>query len=549
MSEDGLPRIARQNMQSARPVLFSAGTVAGFLILLCFFFVPRWETNDDVAMSMVAHGYGIAATGSANLVFSSVLWGYVVRAIPAIGGVTGYSIGTLLELLLAGSAILYFLQRLGVRTYAATLLTLLLLLRPALFPQFTLNAGLLTVAAVLGFWTYARSANTTILGFASVLAFWGYLVRSQEFFFVLLIALPLVAASKLRSDKKLRIAVGLLAVLVLAGALFERSQYAGSDWQSYNDLNAARAAFTDFGAADQLRLHPEILKRYGYSQNDLSLIQHFFFVDPKIANPKTLKAMLGDLGAETYVRNGLSGAFSSLRALFSPALVPIWMCALGLILVRPRPAALASLLILCAAPFVTGLLGRGGILRTDIPALDMLCALSLVFFYAPLQAGAGRELLPAARTRNLLASALVTLALIAECWTIVPSALESTKRVRSEQAAAAELPRDVIADWGAGIPLEYIFPLLANDAQARRMRLYPFGVFTLAPFSVAAAEETGGRGFIPRITSPAGMLMVANQTNLEELGIWCSERLNGRFRSVVLAPLAASNVQRVWCEK
>jgi hypothetical protein len=81
------------------------------------------------------------------------------------------------------------------------------------------------------------------------------------------------------------------------------------------------------------------------------------------------------------------------------------------------------------------------------------------------------------------------------------------------------------------------------------MRLYPFGVFTLAPFSVAAAEETGGRGFIPRITSPAGMLMVANQTNLEELGIWCSERLNGRFRSVVLAPLAASNVQRVWCEK
>jgi hypothetical protein len=43
--------------------------------------------------------------------------------------------------------------------------------------------------------------------------------------------------------------------------------------------------------------------------------------------------------------------------------------------------------------------------------------------------------------------------------------------------------------------------------------------------------------------------MVANQTNLEELGIWCSERLNVRFRSVVLAPLAASNVQRVWCEK
>jgi hypothetical protein len=533
-------------MLKARPVLSSVGIVAGFLVLSCFFFIPRWETNDDVAMSMVAHGYGIAATGSANLVFSSVLWGYVVRAIPAMGGVTGYSIATFLELWLAGSAILYFLRRLGVEPYAATLFTLLVMLQPALFPQFTLNAGLLTVAAVLGFWTYARAGNVAALGIAAALAFWGYLVRSQEFFFVMLIALPLVASSRVRTDRTLQFMAALLITLVFAAALFERSQYAGSEWQSYNDLNAARAAFTDFGAADQLRLHPEILKRYGYSQNDLSLIQHFFFADPKIANPKALKAMLADLGAATYVRNGLSEAYASLRALFSVELIPLWLCALVFLLVRPRPAALASLLLLCTASFLTGLLGRGGVLRTDLPALDMLCALSLVFFYAPLQGGAGSGLLRSERSRNVLASTLVALALIAECWTLVPRAVDSMKRVRLEQAAAGGLPREVIVDWGAGLPLEYIFPLLANDAQARHLSLYPLGVFTLAPFSVATAEEAAGRGFVPRLTSPAGMLMVANQTNLEELGIWCAERLNGRFRSVALA---TSNVERVWCER
>lgn len=536
-------------MLNVRPVLSSAGIVAGFLILLCFVFVPRFETNDDVAMSMVAHGYGIAATGSANLVFSSVLWGYLVRAIPSIGGVVGYSIGTLLELFLAGSAILYFLKRLGVGAYAATFVTLLMLLRPVLFPQFTLGAGLLTIAAVLGFWTYSRCGNVVVLAIASLLAFWGYLVRSQEFFFVIAIAAPLVALSGLRGDKRLQIAAGLLTAFIVGGALFEQSQYGGSEWQRYNDLNGARAAFTDFGAAGQLQLRPDIRKRYGYSQNDLSLIQHFFFVDPKIENPKTLQAMLSDLGPATYLRNGLAPAYSSLLALFSPELIPIGFCALAFLLLRPRSIILASLLIFCAASLVTGLLGRGGILRTDIPAVDMLCVLSLVFLYAPLQTGAGNGLLRTESSRNILASVLVTLALIAECWTIVPSAFDSMKRVRFEQAAAAGLPNEVIADWGAGIPLEYIFPLLASDARARRVRLYPLGVFTLAPFSVAAAEGAAGRGFIPRVTSPAGMLVVANPSNLDELGIWCAERFNGSLRSVTLVPGAATNVQRVWCKR
>ncbi len=117
-----------------------------------------------------------------------------------------------------------------------------------------------------------------------------------------------------------------------------------------------------------------------------------------------------------------------------------------------------------------------------------------------------------------------------------------------EQANIRGLPNEVVVDWGAGLAIEYIFPLLANDPQAHSMRLYPFGVFTFAPFSVASAEEASGRGFIERVRSPLGILMVADQNHLEELRIWCSERFGGQLRSAVLRPLPVTTVQRVWCE-
>jgi hypothetical protein len=80
-----------------------------YLFVLYHFISPRWETNDDVGMSMVAHGYGVALTGSPNLVFSNVLWGYLVRAIPQIHGVLGYSIATLCALVIVGTVVIYVL--------------------------------------------------------------------------------------------------------------------------------------------------------------------------------------------------------------------------------------------------------------------------------------------------------------------------------------------------------------------------------------------------------------------------------------------------------
>ena len=140
---------------------------------------------------MVAHGYGVAAFGTPNIIFSNVLWGYLVRAIPQIGGILGYSIATLGVLITVGAVVLFGLYG-SVRLHSSLSMLALLLVRPVLLPQFTINAGLLLVSAIICCHLFARQDNWQARLIGCLLAFSSYLVRSNEFLLVLFVALPLL---------------------------------------------------------------------------------------------------------------------------------------------------------------------------------------------------------------------------------------------------------------------------------------------------------------------------------------------------------------------
>ena len=150
-------------VQKNHQLLLAFLASATYLSALCAFFTPQWETNDDVGMSMAAHGYGIAATGSPNLIFSNVIWGYLVRSIPQINGVLGYSIATMLVLVIFGMVMLYALRRLGFGWLVSLAVLALVLVRPILFPQFTINAGLLTVGAIVCWHLYGNQGSKRAL--------------------------------------------------------------------------------------------------------------------------------------------------------------------------------------------------------------------------------------------------------------------------------------------------------------------------------------------------------------------------------------------------
>lgn len=296
----------------------SLATAAIFVLLLCLFFAPRWETNDDVAMSMVAHGYGLAAVGSPNLIFSNVLWGYLVRAIPEINGVLGYSIATLSVLITVGTVVIYGLFRIGLGYVACLSALVLILVRPVLFPQFTINAGLLLVGTIICWQLYAQQNDRRALVAGCLLAFLSYLVRSQEFLLILFVALPWLPWRALLLHRSAKIALLALVSAIAVSEVIDHQAYQGDEWKAYNELNPVRAPFTDYGAGRHLELRPDILERHGYSINDIDLISSWFFVDSDVANPHDLQAMLTELGPLPTQGNALTNAWAGVQTLWDP---------------------------------------------------------------------------------------------------------------------------------------------------------------------------------------------------------------------------------------
>lgn len=485
---------------------------------------------------MVAHGYGLAAYGSPHLIFSNVLWGCLVRAIPTINGVLGYSLAAIAVLLVVGWMLLYFLLRLGTGYLIGLLSVALILLGPTLFPQFTINAGLLTVVAVVGWRVHARFGDMPSLIVACVLAWLGYLIRSQEFFLVLGVALPLLPWRTIREQRRVQIAFLLMGMAIALAALCDRWSYSGAEWQYFSALNAARAPFTDFGAGEYLKQRPEILARYGYSQNDIDLIRHWFFVDPQIANPKVLSAMLGSLGAISLQTHNYYLGLVAIKALLTPLLLPVLLAAIFLFVINPRRSLLFAWIGCLAALFAIGMTGRPGALRVYVPLLSFLLVAPLLIRQAKNNAW------------QTIAASVLLLACAGQLYVFVPAAISSKQTVQQVQKDLHDLPSVSIVSWGSGFPFEFAFPLLSNDLALRQIKLYPLGVFTHAPFSTAVSEQRAGLGMLERLRTDQGVPVIGSSQRIDMLSIYCRERWNGQMRKSVAYQSPSLLVQQVQCK-
>jgi len=521
-------------------MLGSFAASAIFVFLLCFLFDPRWETNDDVGMSMVAHGYGLAAIGSPNLIFSNVLWGYLVRLIPAINGNLGYSIATLSVLAFVGTALIYGLFRLGLGYVASLFILALILVRPVLFPQFTINAGLLMVGAILCWQLFARQNDQQVLVFGSLLAYCSYLVRSQEFFLVLVVALPLVPWRTLLRHHTPRITLLILVSAIAVSAVIDHQAYQGKEWQSFNELNPARAPFTDYGAGGYMKQRTDILERHGYSPNDIDLISTWFFVDSRIANPKELTAMLDELGPLPIQAKSLTNAWLGVRTLWHPVLLPFVLAALLLAVLHPGWKVFAVWGLCVTAVFALGLLGRPGVLRVYFP---LVCLLVIAPFLT-------QERRPRTQGvwRHRLAVGIIFVAALVNCSAVI---LESkASGVDSEQAkhGLIDFPTYPVVIWGADFPFEAAYPVLQSSQPAMHYRLYGLGVFTLAPFSVAYTEQQHGRGMTDLLVGGSGLSVIAGEHNISSLATYCGERLHGELKEISTREFGQVQLSRRRCE-
>jgi len=523
-------------LSNFRLQLASFAVSATFVVLLCFLFELRWETNDDIAMSMVAHGYGIASIGSPNIVFSNVVWGYLVRLLPEINGILGYSLATLGTLIVVSTVIVYGLCRLGVGYVVSFSVLVLILTRPVLVPQFTINAGLLMVAAILCWILFVQKNDKQALVMGCILAFCSFLVRSDEFYLVLIIASPVLPWRALWLHHSSKIAFFALILAIAGSAIINHQAYQGPEWKDYNELNPARKPITDFGFDRHLKQHPEILQEYGYSPNDIGLIRSWFFIDPAIANPIILKEMIDKLGFMPNEKKALANAWIALSVLYNFKLLPLILAAFLLALLRPSWKIAASWGLCIAAIVGIGILGRPGVLRIQIPLFSFL-------LIAPLFEG------KITGWRRLIQSGIIFVAAAVNFDTVCAESKWHQPRAEKMRFQFAGFPNSPIVVWGAALPYEALFPVIRTSGSMAYSQIYGLGCFTLAPFSIHSTEKQAGRSAIDLLLRGNDLLVIANEIAFNQFNIYAKERLHGKLNVVSVQRYGKTPVRRVRFEK
>lgn len=219
------PILSNQLVRVAWPIS------VGLVLLLCSISSPIFDTNDDVHLSMIAHGYGIATTGSPCLVYSNVLWGYFIRLVPEIWGVPGYSLITLGIVVVVGAVVTWSVLATEMGIAAAIAVLTLVVARAVLIPQYTINAGLLMLAAVLCWHRFdtERSGGRLALCTGCLLGYCSFLVRTEGFLLVLGVSLPLMPWRSLWLRRDAKVALILLMVAIGASSTLDHFAYRGPD--------------------------------------------------------------------------------------------------------------------------------------------------------------------------------------------------------------------------------------------------------------------------------------------------------------------------------
>ena len=202
-----------------------------------------------------------------------------------------------------------------------------------------------------------------------------------------------------------------------------------------------------------------------------------------------------------------------------------------------KPLALAWVLCI-AALFAIGLMGRPSALYIFIPLVSLLIV-------APLAFGKYTE-----NSRRWLATLTLLLAWIAHAYLLMPAALTYKQWAQQVQKDAQGLPAgSTIVSWGKGFPIELTFPVFANDANLRKIKLYGLNGVTYAPHSVASTEVAAGRGMLEGLQSPTGISIMASQKQLEMLRIYCLEHINGQLLDKIIYQTSWLFIQQVRCVK
>jgi hypothetical protein len=496
-----------------------------------------WQTNDDIHMSMLVGGYGIAGTPSPGLglgliLQTNVIWGWLLEHTPDIAHIRGYTLATYALLLATALVIGLALHRRRVHPLFAATALISIYAGAILLPQFTLLAGYLAMA---GFALVLASDERNLrlcLPVSALLLILAGLVRPDELVLVSVVISPLLLHAWLTHDRRWRLHwLGTAAVcgLVLAAAfLFNRHYITSGDWAAFTGIDGLRGQFTDYGLGTYFVNHPDKLAGSAVTVNDVKLARSWFYLDPKVFNPANFAPLVHSVSfADRYGLNihrtaSFLSVFQSYQFLI-PLAGSVLVAALSWR--RALPEAV-SLLLLLAFMVLIALWGRPGIERIYQPVAGGMFVLAL------LKLGRREERWV---TWLGMAALVAAVALAAMLYQRTGKHGDEAPAVRTETCASlARLPQDqLLLVWTGDGQFHWkaIYRPTTPDDDACDPPMYSIGSYELAPPSLARLHAyTGGKGLIEALLAGQKFYIISNRGRLQMLDTYLREHYHSSLQ-------------------
>jgi hypothetical protein len=486
-------------------------------------FFPAFQTNDDVAMGLMAAGAIITREPSPFLLFVNPLIGLPLSKLyAAFPHTPWYYLAHLATHLLAGVVCAHaVLVRRPTCVRAGLLAAFFLTVDVFLYmvPQFTITAGLAATAAVL-LWLsrgpkqpWTPPALVLFPALLGISAAW----REHSCLMVLGIATPLAVVRVVadwRTCGRLRVPLlttvlpfvtGGLGVAVAVG--FNTWFYRTSPgWEQFETYNSARAKLVDYEAGAYSERTAQAYTEVGWFPADYELVAKWCLIDRQLFGPANVMRVAADSPTPKPKLTGVSKVWEATRKYPVFPLFATWAAVLALFTPASRSAWACYLLATLAGWAIWFTIGLLGHYRPHVFQTVMACVLWVGLMSAGWDGGPTR----AGLCRLILAAAV-----------LLASAVQPTyheMRAKSREAAAGRdamrwlmvgldpKPDRVYVIWGSAFPFEWIAPW-DDPTRYRGLKGYPLGCSTHTPHGDGRLAEFG-------ITDPVAALYTGDRVRL-----------------------------------
>ncbi len=273
-------------------LLAPIGVVLACLVLLWIGPTSVYETNDDVAYSLVFSGRLLSSVADSGVIYvNSVLGSLFVKFYAIAPSIPWYGLFHLVSLLFSIFFLvsLFSLRRQHDKAWLAASFSLLCILPCIFFIQFTKTAFILTLVGYVGLYVACElksSGKIPILllcAVSLVLVLLGLQLRKDSFF----LASALFAIINFRGICRSRVAQFFFASLASLAIVFvavDNLNYQ-DDWKAFRDFHFKIKPLiekSDIDYQDNIAVFQEV----GWSINDYSMLKDWAFVDDRFFNPK-----------------------------------------------------------------------------------------------------------------------------------------------------------------------------------------------------------------------------------------------------------------------